>query len=112
MNDIVLNGQCKHGIPLGNICEYCEEGKVYKEFEIANKKEFDASVHEPDPIPGKVVILDLVKKDLIDRAETGNKKYGTYLMSHNGRDALMDAYQEVLDLAMYLRQKIYEDRGL
>jgi len=37
-------------------------------------------------------------------------KYHTYLLTHNGRDALIDAYQEALDLAMYLRQAI-EERG-
>jgi len=102
---------CKHNNLIG-FCEECEEEIIYEEFKIANKKEFNASIHEPVPITGKIIILDLVKKDLIDRAETGNKKYGTYLMSHNGRDALMDAYQEVLDLAMYLRQKLYEEKGL
>jgi hypothetical protein len=30
------------------------------------------------------------------------------LQPHNGRDCLMDAYQEALDLAMYLRQAIFE----
>lgn len=28
--------------------------------------------------------------------------------AHNGRDALVDAYQEALDLTMYLRQAIEE----
>ena len=42
--------------------------------------------------------------DLVARAEFGKAKYGTYLMTDNGRDALMDAYQELLDGLMYLRQ--------
>ena len=67
-----------------------------------------AALHEPMPIQGKVIVLDLVKKDLEDRAIMGNEKYGTYLMTHNGRNALMDAYQECLDLAMYLRQLLFE----
>ena len=70
-----------------------------------------ANEHEPDPTLGKIVVLDLVRKDLDDRAETGNKKYGTYLMTYNGRNALMDAYQEALDLVMYLRQVLYEKYG-
>ena len=68
-----------------------------------------AAIHEPMPIQGKMIVLDLVKKDLEDRAIVGNEKYGTYLMTHNGRDALMDAYQEALDLVMYLRQLIAEN---
>ncbi len=71
-----------------------------------------AALHEPDPIQGKVIVLDLVKKDLEDRAIMGNEKYGTYLMTHNGRNALMDAYQECLDLAMYLRQLLFEQEEL
>jgi hypothetical protein len=67
-----------------------------------------ACIHEPDPMSGEMVVLDLVKKDLEDRAEVGNKKYGTYLMTHNGRDALMDLYQELLDSVMYIRQLIEE----
>jgi hypothetical protein len=48
---------------------------------------------------------------LKDRAEAGKKKYGVYLQTHNGRDALWDAYQEALDLVMYLRQRILEDES-
>jgi len=69
-----------------------------------------AAVHQPPPRAGEEIVLNLVIKDLQDRAEVGLKKYGTYLKTQNGRDALMDAYQEALDLAMYLRQAI-EERG-
>ena len=53
-------------------------------------------------------IVELVKKDLDKRAAIGLKKYGERLQAHNGRDALWDAYEEVLDLANYLRQVISE----
>lgn len=39
------------------------------------------------------------------------RKYGTYLQAFNGRNSLRDAYDEALDLCMYLRQKI-EEEGL
>jgi len=67
-----------------------------------------ASVHEPAPQPGKKRVLDLVLSDLQARAELGREKYGMYLQTFNGRDTLMDAYQEALDLCMYLRQAIAE----
>jgi len=67
-----------------------------------------ASVPEPPPKPGRATILPLVLDDLKARAIEGTKKYGTLLESHNGRDALMDAYQESLDMCMYLRQAIEE----
>lgn len=70
-----------------------------------------ASCCEPTPTGDGEVILDLVTQDQRDRAEVGKKKYGTYLRAYNGRDALMDAYQEALDLCMYLRQAIYERDG-
>ena len=54
-------------------------------------------------------ILDYVLDDLRARAEQGKATYGVYLQAHNGRDALQDAYEEALDLSMYLRQAI-EDR--
>lgn len=53
-------------------------------------------------------INDLVVTDLNSRKEMGIKKYGTPLQPFNGRKALKDAYEEVLDLALYLRQALYE----
>ncbi len=41
----------------------------------------------------------------------GRRKYGVPLQPHNGRDCLVDAYQEALDLTVYLRQAIYERDG-
>jgi hypothetical protein len=46
--------------------------------------------------------------DLEFRREMGILKYGGELKTHNGRDALIDAYQEALDLALYLKQAILE----
>lgn len=64
---------------------------------------------EPDPIPNeKTPIVDLVLADLTVRSLLGKKKYGTLLQAHNGRDALVDAYQEAMDLCMYLRQALAE----
>ena len=60
------------------------------------------------PSGSGVEIIELVKQDLIDRSELGEKKYGEKLKPFNGRSALVDAYQEALDLCMYLRQLIYE----
>lgn len=72
---------------------------------------FLATEQQSDPTPGKKTVIDLVSKDLRIRAEAGRRKYGAYLETHNGRDALVDAYQEALDLAMYLRQAIGEREG-
>ena len=53
-------------------------------------------------------ILGMVLADLTNRALEGKEKYGEPLLANNGRNALLDAYQEALDLAMYLRQAIDE----
>lgn len=71
-----------------------------------------AATQEPAPQPNSnPVIVDMVVADLNARAEVGLKKYGTKLQAHNGREPLVDAYQEALDLCMYLRQEI-EERGI
>lgn len=53
----------------------------------------------------------LVMKDMEYRRQHGIAKYGVPVQPNNGRDPLIDAYQEVLDLAVYLRQEI-EQRKL
>ena len=55
-------------------------------------------------------IVDLVITDIINRKQEGIKRYGTPLQANNGRDALLDAYEEALDLAIYLRQVIEEQK--
>ena len=47
-----------------------------------------------------------VQSDLEYRAELGKEKYGDHLKPSNGRDHLVDAYQEALDLCCYLRAEI------
>lgn len=79
-------------------------------FQFSPKPKSEADVHEPTPTetPQSRPVLDEVVADLKARSETGRIKYGTLLKTHNGRNALMDAYQEALDLAMYLKQRLME----
>lgn len=64
---------------------------------------------EPNPTPNNYPhIWDLVLIDMKDRDNRASKKYGCHLQPFNNRDALIDAYQEALDLVVYLRQAIYE----
>lgn len=42
--------------------------------------------------------------DMVERDALGRRRYGTPLTVWNGRDALADAYQEVLDAVVYLEQ--------
>lgn len=70
----------------------------------------DAAQEQQIPHGSGTPIVELVKADLERRAQYGERRYGERLKAHNGRDALLDAYQEALDLAVYLRQAI-EERG-
>lgn len=58
----------------------------------------------------RVQVLPLVEQDLRVRINKGTAEYGEPLTTHNGQDALWDAYEEALDLALYLRQAIEERR--
>lgn len=66
---------------------------------------------QPMPQPGEEDVTRAVIDDLRRRERKGIETYGTPLQTHNGRDALRDAYEEVLDLAQYLKQAIMEREG-
>ena len=68
-----------------------------------------AATPQPSPTGEGKVVVDCVLEDIRARAEMGREKYGTYLRTHNGRDALWDLYQELIDAVMYLRQKLLEE---
>ena len=56
-------------------------------------------------------IQDLVVADMREVQERRRVKYGTLLYPHNGSDGLRDAYEEAIDMAVYLRQVLYERDG-
>lgn len=61
------------------------------------------------PIPNdRPFIQDLVIADIEERKQFGIRKYGTALQAGNGRDMLLDAYEEALDLCIYLRGALEE----
>lgn len=66
---------------------------------------------QPPPQKSSGDVWKLVITDMEERRQLGIKRYGTPVQPHNGRDALIDAYQEVLDTAVYLRQAIEERHG-
>jgi len=69
-------------------------------------------VDQPPPAGDGKPIWDLVVNDMRERDNLGRQRYNTPLRSWNGRDALIDAYQEVLDLAVYMRQEIEERKSI
>lgn len=64
----------------------------------------------PQPSEGDMWLE--VIKEMQDRREMGIAKYGQPVQPFNGRKPLVDAFQEVLDLAVYLRQEIAEREKL
>ncbi len=68
----------------------------------------EAATPQPAPSPGNVNVGELVLADIQARIDLGKAKYGTLLQTGNGRDALLDAYQEAIDLTMYLKQALLE----
>jgi hypothetical protein len=68
----------------------------------------DPTLAQPAPTGDGESVTDAMIDDLVKRREGGKVKYGCELKTNNGRDSLVDAYQEALDLCLYLRQKIME----
>jgi len=52
--------------------------------------------------------LEHIAEDTEARIRLGEKKYGTRLKAHNGRDAMLDLYQEILDGCNYAKQLVIE----
>ena len=50
-----------------------------------------------------------VATDMADRDQMGFERYGTHLQPYNGRDNLLDAYQELLDASVYLKAHLLEE---
>ena len=69
-------------------------------------------VDQPAPVANDLpAVWPLVIMDMAARDQVGRERYGVPLQPHNGRDALMDAYQEALDLCAYLKQALMERDG-
>jgi hypothetical protein len=56
------------------------------------------------PTPGRQPVQAALIRALAERRDYGTRKYGRPLETHNGRDALTDAWEEALDLLTYLTQ--------
>lgn len=101
-----------------NVDKYCvDEVHEKKGGDEVSEHEFEVEAGIPSPGAAEqpmskpndsIPIWDLVRADIAERDKLGRERYGTPLQAFNGRDALVDAYQESLDLVVYLRQEIEE----
>jgi hypothetical protein len=63
---------------------------------------------QPLPRAGQQNVSEAVKADLDARIQLGIQRYGQPLQTFNGRDALKDLYEELLDACHYAKQAILE----
>ena len=68
----------------------------------------DMNREQDDPKPGLQSVTDMVISDLQARRIASIPKYGSELKTYNGRNPMLDAYQELLDLVLYMRQLLAE----
>ena len=96
------------------VCKRCQEiafaGEAeFEPHELCPHESSHATASQPSPRPSVgPAIWELVIADMHERDSIGKRCYGVRLQPHNGRDALVDAYQEALDLCAYLRQVLWE----
>lgn len=67
---------------------------------------------QPLPTPGHECVQDALIALIEERKQLGVQRYGSPLMTHNGRDAGRDAVEEALDLTVYSMQVAMELRDL
>lgn len=68
-----------------------------------------AAIEQPVPTPNDMPALwEIVIAEMQARDAVGRQRYKTPLQPHNGRDALRDMFEELLDAVVYARQAIYE----
>lgn len=65
----------------------------------------------PTSEPSEHDVQSLVIADIEARRQVGIKRYGQGLQTFNGRDTLLDAYEETLDQAVYLRSLMEAQRA-
>ena len=53
-------------------------------------------------------ITDMVIEDLRGREALGKAKYGKALLPFDGRDTLLDLYEELLDACHYIKKEMVE----
>lgn len=61
-----------------------------------------------DNLYGSTGVVDRVLVDMRERDAVGRQRYGVPLTSGNGRNSLIDAYQELLDCVVYLAAALDE----
>lgn len=98
----------RHEFVMRHDADLCAEcGATEDDVELHPQAGRTPNTPEPAPRPGTArATWSLVMADMLERDAAGAAKYGIRHQHDNGRDHLVDAYQEALDLALYLRAEI------
>jgi hypothetical protein len=68
-------------------------------------------MNQPAPVKNdSPFIVDLVVKDLEARKQLGIERYGVALQAHNGRNTLLDLYEELQDAVIYIKGLLEEQK--
>lgn len=97
----------KHDGVLESIFEYIEKDK-----KMSDERNPETDSQDAPIVNDNKFIQDMVIEDIEERKQFGIRKYGTALQAGNGRDHLQDAYEEILDLAVYIRGVIEEIKAI
>lgn len=54
--------------------------------------------------------VNIIENLMLERNKIGEEKYGTVLQPNNGRDSLIDAVQECLDMIVYIENAVDEGK--
>lgn len=68
----------------------------------------DPERDQPAPMPGKVNIPQYLIQAIAEREHYGITKYGRPLQSHNGRNPMIDLWEELMDALNYTTQVLVE----
>lgn len=111
----LYENQCGHQFSEATgCCDFCQQSyagyKMSAAFDHCSKSPlFDLPKEQPAPTPNtSVPVWELVIADMKAWDRLGRSRYGTPLQAGNGRNAMQDLYEELLDAAVYARQVIEE----
>lgn len=81
-----------------------------KKIERVNQQSFWEN--QPNPMHNESVpVITQLHTYFERRAAMGVQKYGTPLQAHNGRDGLVDLFEELIDAVQYCAQVLIERDG-